>query len=739
MSSVPVLDSASHDAMNYGHADTLADNFTAKQLLLRFNEVRAYTDRLVAPLSSEDRVVQSMPDASPAKWHLAHTTWFFETFLLARYLPGYQLFDPSFAYLFNSYYESLGQRHPRPNRGIVTRPTSEAIAMYRRYVDIHVEKLLQGSLTPQTEAVMELGLSHEEQHQELMMMDVLHLFSQSPLRPAYISSWNRATSERLGKFEKHVGGLIEIGADGPDFFFDNETPRHKAWLDTFEINNQLVTNREWLEFIDAGGYQQARLWLSDGWAQVRTEGWNAPLYWLRDADAGEWNEMTFGGVRPLMPNSPVTHVSYYEANAFATWAGARLPTEMEWEVAAKAGLLEQIDTVAWQWTQSAYTAYPGFRASRDAAGEYNGKFMVGQMVLRGGSSATPFGHTRATYRNFYRPEQRWMFSGVRLARDLIPQVAGGSERKAFAQDTISGLSASPKTLSPKYFYDDEGSALFEAICGTREYYPTRTETALLKQIVPEIAAANRGPITLVEFGSGASEKTQVLLDEMPQIVRYVPIDISPLAIRQASAQLKRRYPALDIDPVVADFTKAVDMPLATAGAQLMGFFPGSTIGNFEPAEAVEILRSMRGWLGRDAQLIVGFDIAKQPATMISAYDDSDGVTAKFNKNLLTRINRELEGDFDVEGFSHLAIWNADKQRIEMHLVSQVNQTVHVLGRSFFFGKDEPLHTENSHKFSVDSFGALAESAGWTIARAWVSTAPEFAVVCMKACAATNSR
>jgi ergothioneine biosynthesis protein EgtB len=403
-------------------------------------DVRATTERLAEPLSPEDQTVQSMPDVSPTKWHRAHTTWFFETFLLSPNVPSYALYDDAYPYIFNSYYEALGDRHPRNHRGQLSRPGVEQIRCYRNAVDDAMGSLLHTSLGPGVPELVTLGLHHEQQHQELILMDIKHVLSCNPLRPAYLEdlSSDPVTSTTVPKAEwiEHDGGVAEVGHSGDSFGFDNEFPRHGTYHTPFALADRPVTCGEWLSFMEAGGYQRPEFWLSDGWTTVMTQGWDSPLYWFRDPDDPDrWLQFTLAGPRPLNLNEPVCHVSYYEADAYAHWTGMRLPTEEEWETVASSvaegnnflgdraphprpavasnALLGDV----WEWTSSSYTPYPGFRAAPGAVGEYNGKFMVSQYVLRGGCCATPPGHTRVTYRNFFPPGARWAFSGVRLARD----------------------------------------------------------------------------------------------------------------------------------------------------------------------------------------------------------------------------------------------------------------------------------------------------------------------------------
>jgi ergothioneine biosynthesis protein EgtB len=424
--------------------------------LSTFRRVRAHTEALTAPLSAEDQVVQSMPDVSPTKWHRAHTTWFFETFVLGPNLERYQSPDPAYAYLFNSYYEQIGSRHPRAERGLISRPSVDEVSAYRCHVDIATEQIIataSDDAFAKFAAIIEVGCHHEQQHQELLLMDIKHVLSCNPLDPRYdvrpqsvgaVGAHHSTTgAAKLVEFE---GGLVDIGHDGNGFSFDNETPRHTVLLAPFRLADRLVTAGEWKAFIEDDGYSRAELWLSDGWATVQSQRWNAPLYWHREDD-GEWSLFTLEGRRPVVDSEPVVHVSHYEADAFARWSGARLPTEFEWEHAAAftaataAGTatddsdsdsdalhlhpraatagdgLRQLATDVWQWTASAYLPYPRFVPEPGALGEYNGKFMSNQMVLRGGACVTPAGHVRDSYRNFFPPGARWAFSGVRLAAD----------------------------------------------------------------------------------------------------------------------------------------------------------------------------------------------------------------------------------------------------------------------------------------------------------------------------------
>ena len=388
-----------------------------ENIAAQFAGVRRQSLALCEPLTPEDMMVQSIAEASPAKWHLAHTTWFFETFILREFLPGYKPFHPDFLWLFNSYYNGVSAQPEKQLRATFSRPSLAEILDYRRHVESAMESLLAEGLPSEAETRLILGLHHEQQHQELLITDITHAFAQNPLAPAAMPFWREAAPfAGPAQFIAFPGGDVTIGHEGDGFHFDNETPRHTLRLAPYELADRLVSNRDWLEFMGDDGYRRVELWMSDGWDTVCREGWRAPFYW-RERD-GAWSEFGPSGLAPLDLEAPVRHVSWYEADAYARWAGARLPEEAEWEASAGDDRLHEMHGRVWQWTGSAYRPYPGFRPVEGAIGEYNGKFMINQMVLRGSSAATSPGHARDSYRNFFQPEKRWQVTGLRLARDL---------------------------------------------------------------------------------------------------------------------------------------------------------------------------------------------------------------------------------------------------------------------------------------------------------------------------------
>ncbi len=702
--------------------------------IARYRAVRSGMMTLADGLSAEDLAAQAMPDASPGKWHLAHTSWFFEAMILGTE-PGYEPVDPRFPQMFNSYYEALGERVARHERGLMTRPSLEDVLAYRREIDRRmVDRLSRGLTGGHERYLFTLGLHHDEQHQELFAMDILNLMSRSPLDPvAYAVEPRRApVGAAVGGMQALDGGLVTIGhVEG--FAFDNEGPAHRVWLEPYALARDLVTNGDWIRFMADGGYDRAEFWLADGWATVKAEGWTAPMYWR--CDDGQWTVMGLTGRTSVDPAAPVRHISQYEADAYARWAGKRLPTEAEWEHAAVTApdAFSNLFGEVWQFTSSAYSPYPGFRPTEGTASEYNGKFMANQAVLRGSSFATPQGHARATYRNFFYPHQRWAFMGLRLAEDVVSAsvTEDDPEVARFRAELIEGLSKPQKSLSPKWFYDAEGSRLFEDITRLPEYYPTRREAALLRDLAPSLAARFGDNAVLVEFGSGASEKTRILLDAAPSLAAYVPIDISPDALAEAAASISAAYPHLEVVPFVGDFLNLDALPELGRGRRI-GFFPGSTIGNLDRDQAIQFLSAARERLAPGALFILGVDLVKDPAVLVAAYDDAQGVTAAFNRNVLVRANREVGTDFDIDGFEHLALWNGEQSRMEMHLRAVRDQRVSVGDRVFDFAAGETIHTESSRKFTHKAIAAMAEASGWTLVSVDQGSEPSVALAVFSA-------
>jgi dimethylhistidine N-methyltransferase len=736
--------------------------------------VRARTEALTAPLSPEDQQVQSQPDCSPTKWHRAHTTWFFEEFILSA-LEDYRPFDDRYRFLFNSYYEAVGSRQPRPHRGLITRPSVDEIAEYRRYVDAALtEAINEGSAeAPDVAALLELGGHHEEQHQELILMDIKHLLSCNPLRPAYRESQESSRDLEAAiqarvvhdiTWTRHAGGMVTIGNEGESFHYDNEGPRHQQYTQPFELADRLVTCGQWLDFMEAGGYGNHEYWHMEGWVTVKEQGWEAPDYWVQ-TESG-WHVFTLEGLKPVNELDPVVHVSWFEAEAFARWAGARLPSEAEWEVAARlAGAVDdgprddvhpryrpehavtgpsQFFGEVWQWTASPYTPYPGFVPVPGAVGEYNGKFMVNQYVLRGGSCVTPPQHSRVTYRNFFPAHARWAFAGLRLARDVSPEsaaISASAERidvhldpqawsSHLADQTRMGLAQVPPTIPPVWFYDEIGSDLFDQITRLEEYYPTEAERAILLTYADEIARI-AAPHLLVELGSGTSDKTRTLITALRNhgsLRSLVPMDCSEAPLRESVRTLAKTYPDLQVSGIVGDFTEHLQH-LPRGGRRLIAFL-GSTIGNFEPDERAAFLAQLSEATGPGDYVLLGTDLVKDAARLEAAYNDAAGVTARFNLNALEVLNRELGSDFDPAGFAHAAAWVPERSRIEMRLVAQSDQDVRIprLGDlEVHLAAGEWIRTEVSTKFTRDQVRDELRAAGFEVVGQWTDPAVQFAL------------
>ncbi|MEX0876001.1 MAG: ergothioneine biosynthesis protein EgtB [Phycisphaerales bacterium] len=744
----------------------------------RYQRIRSTTLRICDRLSAEDMVVQACTETSPTKWHLAHTTWFFETFILEAYEHDFTPYNDAFRVLFNSYYQQVGDRHPRHQRGMLTRPGLGEVLAYRDTTDERIAVLLDNA-DPQTLAriapLIELGLNHEQQHQELILMDIKRLLHLNPLQPAYTMG-PPPSRDRLSRtdgggrnhspWQRIDGGLVEIGDIGDrGFTYDNEGPRHRRYINPFELATRLVTNAEYARFIEAGGYREPNHWLEPGWAKVCEEGWRCPLYWRRDSD-GEWTEFTLHGRRALNPDAPAVHLSFFEADAYAKWRGARLPTEAEWEAAAMPrweeasaegnfldnGLLTtraaeghhaacdiaQLGGDAWEWTRSAHEPYPGYAPPEGAIGEYNGKFMCGSFVLRGGSCVTPRDHVRLTYRNFFSPDSRWAFSGIRLARDtkpsrrvpsrngstatqasgrnLRPKISGAADEQTLAQDVAEGFGGSGhiKAIAPRHLYDAIGGELFEEICEVDAYYLPRVEREIMGRLPGELSRRLGRSATVIEPGAGDGSKAERLLAGLDRPRMYVPIEVNADALARCGHRIAERFPLMCVQPIRAAFREGLDSLYGVPATNRLLFFPGSSIGNMQRGDRIRLLKSFGETMGEQGHALVGFDLVKDPAVMIRAYDDPEGASARFGLNLIARLNRELDAGLDPDAFVYGAVWDRGNSRIEMYLTCTAEQWMSVMGTEIVIGEGERIVTEYSHKFTPAMIHQEAAAAGLEI-------------------------